>query len=108
MNSFGKDYLEIIDSMEPQLPIRTSVDFAGQALKRLEKRLHSGSHLKGYIRSHANPILFIMVFIINLLSVGIGLRSALQDSFLKSTGTSETTRIYIIDPSAYQLYNYCK
>jgi len=105
MNPLIRNYHELLEQIGPEPEIRAGDDFAGQVLARLESRLQKQHRPGGFVRAHANQILLAVTVLVNLVSIGIGLRSIRVPS---PDVKAETTVIYFIDTSDSQLYNHFK
>ena len=107
MSSLDQEIMSIIEMKSGQPRLDAGESFLDRVILRLNQHPPRQRLVSGYIRNHPIVVLLVLLFAINLVSIGLGVRSYL---FGKDAVANQENMemVYFVDPGQYQVYTQIK
>ena len=107
MNQPDQEILNIIEMKASQSRVDPGEDFLDGVMLRLNQHPPKQQLISGYIHNHATAILLVLLLAINVVSIGLGVRSYFSEKDIAMRQESEEM-VYFVDPGQYQVYTHNK
>jgi len=107
MSSLDQEIMSIIEMKSGQPGLDAGESFLDRVMLRLNQHPPRQRLVSGYIRNHPVVVLLVLLFAINLVSIGLGVRSYLSEKDRRMNLESEEM-VYFVDPGQYQVYTHNK